>query len=94
MDSSDISSALNLIKEEIDKLYAEQNAALKSAAYLGMTPAIAKQYDERRLRITALMQNMMDLQSAAEPTESPQLLDQVSQADTNEVAQSTKSLDC
>jgi hypothetical protein len=68
MDSSD-SSALALIKEEIDQLQDEQNAAMKYAAYIGMTPAGAKQCEERRRQITVLMQKMMDLQRTVEPTE-------------------------
>ena len=52
MENPNISSAIKLIKEQINKLQDEQNAALKSAAFLGMTPAIAKQCDERRLQIT------------------------------------------
>ena len=82
METNNVSSAIKLIKEEINKLQDEQNVALKSAAYLGMTPAIAKQCDERRLLITSLVQKIMDLQGPAEPTESPQIPDAVSQADT------------
>jgi hypothetical protein len=93
LDSNDISSALKLIREEINKLHDEQHAALKSAAYLGMTPAIAKQCDERRLHITALMQKMMDLQRSAQPTESSKIPDLVSLVDTDETSKSKKSLD-
>jgi hypothetical protein len=80
-------------KEEINTLHDDQHAALKSAAYLGMTPAIAKECDERRLHITTLMQKMMDLQRSVQPTESPKIPGQVSLADTDETSKSTKPLD-
>jgi hypothetical protein len=86
MDNGNVSSAINLIKDEINKLQDEQNAALKSAAYLGMTPSVAKQCDERRLQITALAQKMMDLQRSAQPTETPKLPDEVAASETSGAA--------
>jgi hypothetical protein len=83
MDNSNISSAINLIKQEINKLQDEQNAALKSAAYLGMTSSIAKQCDERRLQITELAQKLMDLQRTAQPTETPKLQDEVAASEAS-----------
>jgi hypothetical protein len=85
-DPSEISSAIKLIQEEIDKLYDEQSAALKSAAYLGMTPAIAKQFDDRRLHISGLMQKMLDFRRNMQSTGSPNLHSEVVENDKPDVA--------
>jgi hypothetical protein len=46
------------IKQEIDRLAEEQSAALKSAIYLGMSTEHAKAYEQRRNRITKLMEKL------------------------------------
>jgi hypothetical protein len=84
-DPSEISSAIKLIQEEIDKLYDEQSSALKSAAYLGMTPAIAKQFDDRRLHISGLMQKMLELRQNIQSNESPQVAGEVVENDKTDV---------
>ena len=50
------------IKQEIERLTAEQTAALKSATYVGMTSEEARQHDARRNRITQLAQQLRQLQ--------------------------------
>jgi hypothetical protein len=52
------------LREEVMSLTEQQSEALKDAIYLGMTPAQAKAYDERRKRITRLMQDISVLQQA------------------------------
>jgi len=78
-----MASAIKAIKEEIEALQDGQHEMLKSAAFLGMTPAIAKQIEERRLRITALRQNMMDIKRATQSTESPKIPDEAAKPDTS-----------
>jgi hypothetical protein len=56
---------LQQINEEIDRLTREQTDAMKAATFMGMTPADAKSHDERRRKITSLMQQLRQLQ--AEP---------------------------
>lgn len=75
MENKDISSAIKLIRQEIQNLQDEQNATLKSAAYLGMTPAIAKQLDEHRLQITELAQKLKDLERVVRPSAPPNIPD-------------------
>jgi hypothetical protein len=82
-DPQEMASAVKAIKEEIEDLQERQQEVLKSAAFLGMTPAIAKQIEERRLRITALRQNMMDVKRATQSTESPKIPDEVAKANTS-----------
>ena len=84
-DPNEISSAIQLIQEEIDRLYDEQSAALKSAAYLGMTPAIAKQFDDRRLHISGLMQKMLELRQNILSNESPQVPGEVVENEKTDV---------
>jgi hypothetical protein len=52
------------IKQEIDRLRTEQNEALKSATYVGMTAEEAHRHDARRDRITRLLQQLQQLQQA------------------------------
>lgn len=63
-DRSDTVSAVHQLKQEIDKLTEEQHKALQLAIYVGMTPDEAKEYDERRQRITRLVQELADLEQA------------------------------
>ena len=58
------SKSVHRIKQEIDRLKDELADALKSAIYLGMSTEQAKAYDERRNRITRLMQELQALTRA------------------------------
>ncbi len=49
------------LKKEIDLLFSQQQEALRRATYLGMTPEEAKEVDERRVRIKALVEQMFGL---------------------------------
>jgi hypothetical protein len=46
--------AIHRLKQQIQELGDEQTEARKMAALVGMTPAEAKDYDDRRSRITQL----------------------------------------
>jgi hypothetical protein len=49
------------LNRKLNRLAEEQSAALKSAIYLGMSTEHAKAYDERRNRITKLLEKMQAL---------------------------------
>ena len=57
-DPSETAEAVHRLKQEIDRLTQEQAKALKQAIYTGMTPEEAKEYDQCRTRITALVQKL------------------------------------
>ena len=63
-DPSNTVEAVHRVKQEIDKLTEEQVEALKQATFVGMTPDEAKEYDERRKRITVLVQQLATLEKA------------------------------
>lgn len=52
---SDTLIAIHRLKEEIDRLTAQQDHALNDATYLGMTTDEAKEYEERRYLILRLV---------------------------------------
>jgi hypothetical protein len=52
------------LKAEIDLLTSQQTDALKMATFLGMTPEEAKDYDDRRSRITQLVKQLAMLTKA------------------------------
>jgi len=54
----DTLSEIDRVKHEIDKLNQLQTAALKLAVYGGMTPDEANEYDERRGKLTRLVQQL------------------------------------
>ncbi|HUK47037.1 MAG TPA: hypothetical protein VLW06_05575 [Terriglobales bacterium] len=58
--SSDSDSALFVrrIKEEIDRLTCEQDEAIKTATFLGMTAQQERQFHVRRGRITRLIEQL------------------------------------
>ena len=56
--------AVHQIKEELDALVEQQSKALQNAIYLGMTPDEDKQCDQRRKKMTQLMQQLYDLEKA------------------------------
>jgi len=49
---------IHRLKEEIDKLTAQQDEALKTATYLGMTTDEAKDYEDWRTLILKLVSEM------------------------------------
>jgi hypothetical protein len=56
--------AVQQLKREIDRLTQVQADALKSATFIGMTPDEAKEYDERRQKITELVKELALLEKA------------------------------
>ena len=52
------------LKQEIDKLTAEQAKVLRAAAFVGMTPGEAHKYEERRKEITLLVRELVHLEEA------------------------------
>jgi hypothetical protein len=58
LSANDTNKALGRIKQEIGRLTEEQAKALKDAVYVGMPPEQAKLCDERRRRITKLVQEL------------------------------------
>ena len=62
-DTSDSVDAVERIRQEIEKLTEEQNEALKTATFVGMTASEAKIYDARRQRITELVERLEFLRS-------------------------------
>lgn len=56
---------IHRLKEEIDRLTAEQDEALKTATYLGMTTDEAKEYEERRNLILQLVTDLEMLEKSA-----------------------------
>ena len=64
MSADNSPEAVHRLKQEIDRLKEVQSDALKSATYLGMTFDQARAYDERRNRITRLVQELSALTMA------------------------------
>jgi hypothetical protein len=52
------------LKQEIDALLELQSDALKRATYVGMTPEEAKVIEERRKKITALVDRLAKLKAS------------------------------
>lgn len=61
---SKTTKTIHLIKEEIDNLTEQQNQALKTATYLGMTTDEAKEYEQRRDRILGLVESLALLEES------------------------------
>jgi hypothetical protein len=55
---------IDQLKQEIDALFEMQHEALKRATYLGMTPDEAKTIEERRKKITALVDQLAKLKAS------------------------------
>lgn len=55
---SETADAIHRLKEEINRLTKEQDEDLKMAVDVGMTPDEAKEYDERKQRILAYVQQL------------------------------------
>ena len=64
MGGTETLTAVERIKEEIDRLTEEQSNFLRTATYVGMTPDEAKEYDKRRAGITSLVQELELLEKA------------------------------
>lgn len=62
-DPTDTVSAVHRLKQEIDRLTQEHAKALKDAVYIGMTQEQAQVYDQRRKKITELIQKLSLLES-------------------------------
>ena len=62
--SSDTVALVHHIKQQIDALTEQQAEALKQATYIGMTPDEAEEYDGRRKKITALVEELSELTKA------------------------------
>lgn len=60
MSSQDRSQELNTetLREEFDRLTREQDEAMRLAVYFGMRANEAKEYDERRKRLTELFKRL------------------------------------
>lgn len=63
-DAPNVLNTVQQLKAEIERLSDEQSTALKTATFVGMTPDEAKEYDERRKKITRLMEELRILKSA------------------------------
>jgi hypothetical protein len=61
---SETATAIHRLKEEIDKLTTHQAETLQMAIYVGMTPDEATEYDERRRRILAYVQDLRMLEES------------------------------
>ena len=69
MNSDDTTDAPQRIRREIELLRQQLDDALKNATYFGMTAAEAKTYDERRQRLTALVERLRECKTSAEEPE-------------------------
>jgi hypothetical protein len=62
--SNDTVALVHQIKQQIDALAEQQPEALKQATYIGMTPDEAEEYDGRRKKITALVEELNEVTKA------------------------------
>ncbi len=62
---SETLQTIHRLKQEIDRLTAQQDEALKSATFLGMTTDEAKEYEERRNLILQLVTDLEMLEKSA-----------------------------
>jgi hypothetical protein len=60
-DPSSTRARIERLQKEVSSLRSLQAKALKDAVYVGMTPAEAKEYDERRRRITDLVSELSSI---------------------------------
>jgi hypothetical protein len=65
MAAPDYLTTVHRLKEEIDLLTAEQIEAMKTATFAGLTTDEAKEYEERRAKILALVKELRLLEEAA-----------------------------
>ncbi len=62
---SETLQTIHRLKEEIDNLSAQQDEALKTATFLGMTTDEAKEYEQRRNLILQLVTDLEMLEKSA-----------------------------
>ena len=62
--SSELITDIHLLKQEIERLIQEQNEALRSAAFIGISAEEAKAQDERRRRISELTRQLRQMQQS------------------------------
>ena len=65
MPAPDPLDTVHRLKEEIDRLTEEQIEAMKMATFAGLTTDEAKEYEERRAKILALVKELRLLEEAA-----------------------------
>jgi hypothetical protein len=58
------SQTIHGLKQEINNLTTLQTEALQKAVFVGMTPDEAKEYDERRTRISKYIRDLKVLQES------------------------------
>ena len=58
-------TTVHRLQEEIDRLSAEQIEAMKTATFVGLSTDEAKEYEERRAKILALVEELRLLENAA-----------------------------
>jgi len=61
-DPAETADTIARLRQEIDRLRAEQFKALKTATFVGMTPDEAKDFDERGREIASILKELMMLQ--------------------------------
>ncbi|HEV2468118.1 MAG TPA: hypothetical protein VGS78_02910 [Candidatus Sulfotelmatobacter sp.] len=61
--SSDTLATVHRLRHQIDRLTQQQTEALKSAIYVGMSPAEVKAYDDRHAEILGLMHQLAELEN-------------------------------
>jgi len=62
---AEMGASCERLKEEIDRLTEQQSETLRAATYIGMTPDEAREYDNRRDQILALLRELENLGRAA-----------------------------
>jgi SMC interacting uncharacterized protein involved in chromosome segregation len=60
-DRSQTAEAIKRIKEEIETLRQQQSEALKQATYVGVSRAEAKEQENRRAKISKLLEKLAQL---------------------------------
>lgn len=60
---SDTLATVHRLRHQIDRLTQQQTEALKTAIYVGMSPAEVKAYDDRHAEILGLMHQLTELEN-------------------------------
>ncbi|HTZ83940.1 MAG TPA: hypothetical protein VMB66_12155 [Candidatus Acidoferrales bacterium] len=63
-DSSDTQATVYRLRHQIDSLTQQQTEALKTAIYVGMSPAEVKAYDDRHGEILQLTQQLAEFEKS------------------------------
>jgi hypothetical protein len=61
---SDTLATVHRLRHQIDRLTQQQTEALKTAIYVGMSPAEVKAYDDRHAEILGLMHQLAELENS------------------------------